>query len=256
MRLTMETALRLAMERQSFILHYQPQLDIASGRVVGVEALLRWKRDNVLVSPGEFIPLAEETGLIVPLGQWMIATACREILALSHEVGHGLRLAVNISAREIVSPNFVDDLRRILDHTGMPHHWLELEITESIAMHDISKTAVLLNNLSALGISIAIDDFGTGHSSLAYLKQLPVDYLKIDRTFVRDIPGDKEDSAIVRTIITMSRTLGVRVIAEGVETGDQLDFLRAEGCDLAQGYLLSRPIPHNELKAFLLRHGT
>ncbi|MBK6741596.1 MAG: EAL domain-containing protein [Hydrogenophilales bacterium] len=215
LRLTLETALRLALERQAFTLHYQPQIDIASGKTVGVEALIRWRRDGTLVSPAEFIPLAEETGLIVPMGQWMIATACREILELSRELGYGLRLAVNISAREIVSPSFLDDLRAILERTGMPAHWLELEITESIAMHDITKTATLLKNVSALGMTIAIDDFGTGHSSLAYLKQLPVDYLKIDRTFVRDIPGDKEDSTIVRTIITMSRTLDVQVIAEG-----------------------------------------
>jgi diguanylate cyclase (GGDEF)-like protein len=254
LRLTLETALRLAMERRAFTLHYQPQIDIATGKVVGVEALIRWYRDGTLVSPAEFIPLAEETGLIVPMGQWMIATACREILEISRELGRGIRLAVNISAREIMSPSFVDDLRGILDRTGMPAHWLELEITESIAMHDIAKTAVLLRNVAAQGISIAIDDFGTGHSSLAYLKQLPVDYLKIDRTFVRDTPGDKEDSAIVRTIITMSRTLGVRVIAEGVETEEQMDFLRQEGCDLAQGFLLSRPLASNDLKTYLRQH--
>ncbi len=254
LRLTLETALRLALERQAFTLHYQPQIDIASGKTVGVEALIRWQRDGTLVSPAEFIPLAEETGLIVPMGQWMIATACREILQLTRELGYGLRLAVNISAREIVSPSFLDDLRAILERTGMPAHWLELEITESIAMHDITKTATLLKNVSALGMTIAIDDFGTGHSSLAYLKQLPVDYLKIDRTFVRDIPGDKEDSAIVRTIITMSRTLDVQVIAEGVETEEQLEFLRQEGCDLAQGYYLSKPIAIADLKTFLRQH--
>jgi len=252
LRLTLETALRLAIEHQAFTLHYQPQVDLASGRVVGVEALIRWQRDGSLVSPADFIPLAEETGLIVPMGQWMIATACREILDLSRELGYGIRLAVNISAREIGAPTFYDDLRRTLDRTGMPPHWLELEITESIAMHDIGKTAALLKKVSEYGVSIAIDDFGTGHSSLAYLKQLPVDYLKIDRTFVRDIPDDKEDSAIVRTIITMSGTLDVRVIAEGVETPEQLEFLRHEGCDLAQGYLLSKPIPIQQLKAYLL----
>lgn len=254
LRLTMETAMRMALDRQAFTLHYQPQVDIASGLTVGVEALIRWRRNGQLVPPGEFISLAEDTGLIVPMGQWMIATACREILDVSRELGRNLRLAVNISAREIVSPSFLDDLCRILETSGMPPQWLELEITESIAMHDITKTAALLKNVSELGMTIAIDDFGTGHSSLAYLKQLPVDYLKIDRTFVRDTPGDKEDSAIVRTIITMSRTLGVRVIAEGVETAEQLDFLRQEGCDLAQGYYLSKPIPIDELKAFLRQH--
>jgi diguanylate cyclase (GGDEF)-like protein/PAS domain S-box-containing protein len=256
LRLTMETAMRMALDREAFTLHYQPQVDIASGQVVGVEALIRWRRNGQLVPPGEFISLAEDTGLIVPMGQWMIATACREILSLCRELGRNLRLAVNISAREIVSPNFLDDLCRILEQTGMPLEWLELEITESIAMHDITKTAALLKKVSELGMTIAIDDFGTGHSSLAYLKQLPVDFLKIDRTFVRDTPGDKEDSAIVRTIITMSRTLGVRVIAEGVETAEQLDFLRQEGCDLAQGFHLSKPICLDELKSYLRQHDT
>jgi diguanylate cyclase (GGDEF)-like protein/PAS domain S-box-containing protein len=254
MKLTMETALRLALEKKSFTLHYQPQMDVATGRIVGVEALIRWRQNGQLISPAEFIPLAEETGLIVPMGYWMVTTACREMLDLSTQLGHDLRVAVNISAREIGMPDFADGLRRILETTGMPARLLELEITESIAMHDIGKTAALLNNLSQMGISIAIDDFGTGHSSLAYLKQLPVDYLKIDRTFVRDTPGDKEDSAIVRTIITMSRTLDVRVIAEGVETPEQMEFLRREGCDMIQGFYLSRPVPVEELKDFILRH--
>ena len=251
----LEQRLRRAIENKELLLHYQPLVDFDLQAVCGLEALVRWNDpEHGMISPGEFIPVAEETGLIVPMGQWMIATACREILELTRELGYGLRLAVNISAREIVSPSFLDDLRAILERTGMPAHWLELEITESIAMHDITKTATLLKNVSALGMTIAIDDFGTGHSSLAYLKQLPVDYLKIDRTFVRDIPGDKEDSAIVRTIITMSRTLDVQVIAEGVETEEQLEFLRQEGCDLAQGYYLSKPIAIADLKAFLRQH--
>lgn len=255
-RLTLETTLRLALEKKDFMLQYQPQIDIGSGKIVGVEALLRWRRDGELVPPAEFIPVAEEIGIIVPLGQWMIASACREILEVSRQLGYGLRLAVNISARELTSPSFIEDLRHIIERTGMPAHWLELEITESIAMQDIDQTATLLNAVSAMGVSIAIDDFGTGHSSLAYLKKLPVDYLKIDRTFVRDTPADIEDSAIVRTIITMSRTLGVRVIAEGVETEEQLDFLRKEGCDLAQGYYLSKPISIAVLREFLRLHDT
>jgi diguanylate cyclase (GGDEF)-like protein/PAS domain S-box-containing protein len=254
MKLTLETALRLSLDKKSFVLHYQPQLEMASGRIVGVEALIRWRHDGRIISPAEFIPLAEETGLIVPLGRWMVETACAEILALADRLGRPLRLAVNISAREIGMPDFAADLSRILRARGFPADWLELEITESIAMHDIGQTASLLNTLSHMGMAIAIDDFGTGHSSLAYLKQLPVDYLKIDRTFVRDIPGDKEDSAIVRTIITMSDTLDVRVIAEGVETAEQMEFLRHEGCDLIQGYYLSKPVPVAELQDFILRH--
>ena len=255
LRLSLETALRMSLEKGAFALHYQPQMEISSGRILGVEALIRWPHDGKLVSPADFIPLAEETGLIIPLGQWIFETACREIWALSKEIKHDLLLAVNISAREIGVPGFADDVANILKRTGMPPKQVEIEITESIAMSDITKTTALLQGLSSLGIDVAIDDFGTGHSSLAYLKQLPVDRLKIDRTFVRDTPEDKGDSAIVRTIITMSKTLELEVVAEGVETQEQLDFLRQEGCHVAQGYLISRPLAIDQLKQFLLQRG-
>ncbi len=254
LRLAMETALRLAVERGAFTMHYQPQMEIATGRILGVEALIRWQHDGNLVSPADFIPLAEETGLIIPLGQWMLETACREILSLSRELDRELRLAVNISAREISAPGFAQTLAEILERTGMPPQRVEIEITESIAMSDIAKTTHLLEYLSNQGIDVAIDDFGTGHSSLSYLKRLPVDRLKIDRAFVRDTPQDMGDSAIVRTIITMSYTLDLEVVAEGVETQEQLDFLSHEGCHVAQGYFISKPLPLAELKLFLREH--
>jgi diguanylate cyclase (GGDEF)-like protein/PAS domain S-box-containing protein len=249
--LALETALRYAVERREFLVHYQPQVDVASGAIVGVEALLRWRHDDRLVPPLDFIPLAEETGLIVPIGRCVLETACGEIARLSRDTGQRLRLAVNISARELTQPDFPGQVRSALEASGLPADQLELEITESVAMAEVEQTIAIFHALAELGVALAIDDFGTGYSSLSYLKRLPVDRLKIDRSFVEDTPEDKEDCAIVRTILGMAHTLGLQVIAEGVETEAQLDFLRREGCELAQGYHLSRPIPLDELERLL-----
>ena len=245
-----ETALRLAVQNQTFTLLYQPQIDLASGRVIGVEALIRWRQGDQVISPLDFIPLAEETGLIVPIGRWVLGTACRDIASL-HAAGHPIKLAINISAIELKQTDFVEQITMALAESGLPAASLELEITESTMMVDVARVASVLDSVSAMGVGLAIDDFGTGYSSLAYLKQLPVDYLKIDRSFVRDVPRDIEDSTIVRAILTMSSTLGVRVVAEGIETEEQAGFLRTEGCQVGQGYLISKPKSLADLKNWL-----
>ena len=246
-----ETALHLAVEKHAFSLHYQPQLDMASGKVVGVEALIRWHQDDKMIPPLEFIPLAEETGLIVPIGRWLLATACRDIKVLRDEGYDDLKLAVNISAVELKQTDFIEQVLLALAESGLPAAALELEITESTMLVDVDRVARVLDSLAATGISLTIDDFGTGYSSLSYLKQLPVDFIKIDRSFVRDTPRDKEDCTIVRAIVTMTHTLGLRVVAEGVETAEQAEFLRNEGCDISQGYLVSEPVPLDELRQWL-----
>jgi diguanylate cyclase (GGDEF)-like protein/PAS domain S-box-containing protein len=212
MQVARETALRTAVHTQAFELHYQPQIDLNTGSVVGVEALIRWRSSDGMISPLDFIPLAEETGLIVQIGRWALAKACLDIAGL-HAAGRPIKLAVNISAVELKQPDFVEHTIMTLAQSGLPPASLELEITESTMMVDVHRIAMALDALAAMGISLSIDDFGTGYSSLAYLKQLPVDYLKIDRSFVHDVPRDKEDSTIVRAILTMSRTLDLKVVA-------------------------------------------
>jgi diguanylate cyclase (GGDEF)-like protein/PAS domain S-box-containing protein len=246
-----ETALHLAVERKAFALHYQPQLDMATGEVVGVEALIRWRQGDKMISPMEFIPLAEETGHIIPIGHWVLTTACRDIKSLHAEGFNDLKLAVNISAVELKQNDFIEQILMVLAESGFPPDRLELEITESTMMVDVTRVASVLDALSATGISLSIDDFGTGYSSLSYLKQLPVDLIKVDRSFVRDVPRDKDDCTIVRAIVTMTHALGLHVVAEGVETEEQLQFLRNEGCDISQGYLISRPVPLDELRQWL-----
>jgi diguanylate cyclase (GGDEF)-like protein/PAS domain S-box-containing protein len=246
-----ESALRQAIAEQGLHLHYQPLVDIASGRVIGVEALVRWRHAGKMIPPDEFIPLAEESGLIVPLGQWVAHTACAEIAALTQRLGRSLRLSLNVSALELKHAGYLDTLLQAVSDSGLPPASLELEITETSMMQELRGKATLFERLSDQGISIAIDDFGTGYSSLSYLKRLPVDTLKIDRTFVLDTPTDPDDCAIIRTIIYMGRSLGLRMVAEGVENADQLAFLREQGCDIAQGYLFSRPLPLNELENLL-----
>ena len=251
-RLELEMALRRAAERNELTLYYQPQRSLHNERIVGVEALLRWERPlHGMTSPMEFIPLAEESGLIIALGDWVLLAACTQAAAWWHESKLGMRVAVNIAAKQIHHKGFVDLVRETLRKTGLPPQLLELEITESSIIENVDETVSKLHQLKALGVSIAIDDFGTGYSSLSYLKQLPVDRLKIDKSFVKDTPNDADDCAIVRTIIAMSHNLGLSVIAEGVESDLQLDFLRAQHCDEIQGYLLSVPLPASQMTGLL-----
>ena len=251
-KLELETALRRAVERDELTLMYQPQVALDSGKIVGVEALLRWNRPNLgMVPPLEFIPLAEESGMIVSIGNWVLETACAQAAKWLRENRSDLRMAVNISARQIYHKDFVPQVARTLTLTGLPAEFLELEITESSILENLDETVRKLQQLKMMGMTIAIDDFGTGYSSLSYLKQLPIDRLKIDRSFVKDTPEDRDDCAIVRTIVAMSKSLGLSVIAEGVETREQVEFLRAGGCNEIQGYLISRPLPPGELEGKL-----
>jgi EAL domain-containing protein (putative c-di-GMP-specific phosphodiesterase class I) len=225
-----------------FELHYQPRVELGSGRATSVEALIRWRRgEKGLVLPASFIPLAEETGLIIPIGEWVLRTACAQMRRWAEDGHDEMRVAVNLSPRQFRQTDLVDTIRAILRETGADARHLELEITESIAMHDPESSRKCLESLSALGIALAIDDFGTGYSSLAYLKRFPIDNLKIDQSFVQGVPADEDDINIVRSIIALGRSLGLTVIAEGVETEEQRSFLRDAGCDEMQGYLHSRP---------------
>ncbi|BAU47175.1 hypothetical protein SVA_0596 [Sulfurifustis variabilis] len=254
-RLALEGALRRALEREEFTLRYQPIVDLRGGRVVGVEALLRWRHpERGMVMPEQFVSIAEETGLIVPLGEWVLRTACAQCREWEAAGLPPLRLGVNISARQFQRPDLADTVARILEETGMPPKRLELELTETLLMQSLEATIAAMQRLSAMGVQLSIDDFGTGYSSLAYLKRLPIDRLKIDRSFVQDIPGDPDDAAIASAIIAIAHKLDLTVVAEGVESGAQLAFLRSHGCDVMQGYYFSEPIEPAEF-AHLLATG-
>lgn len=241
-RLAIEKSIRKGLENDEFVVFYPPRVDIITGQVTGMEALVRWARpDGTLVPPLEFIPVAEDTGLVVALGERVLRDACIQTRRWTDELGP-LRIAVNISARQF-QPDLLDRVQAALAESGLPPSQLELEITETTMMRDLPTSVAILERLAARGISIAIDDFGTGHSSLYYLKNFPIDTIKIDRSFVRDVPGDEGDATIVSTIVTMGRNLSLNVVAEGVETDDQLDFLRAHGCREVQGYYYSKPLP-------------
>jgi len=251
-RLSMETSLRKALERNELLLYYQPQVSIADGSIAGVEALLRWRHPELgILGPDEFIPIAEESGLIVPIGRWALFAACKQVAAWSAAGLGQMRLSVNLSARQTRDVHFVEDVIAALRQANMPPSQLELEITETILMDNLEVNVNLLNRLQTEGIKLSIDDFGTGYSSMAYLKRFTVDEVKIDRTFVRDIPGDRDDEAITTAIIAMAHSLGLWVVAEGVETQEQLAFLRNAGCDIAQGYLYSRPCPATDFENYL-----
>jgi diguanylate cyclase (GGDEF)-like protein/PAS domain S-box-containing protein len=242
--LLMESDLRQALRKQEFELHYQPQIALGSGEVVSYEALLRWRHpDRGLVAPGDFIPMAEETGLIVPIGEWVIGQACRQIAAWRGAGQPELRVAVNLSAAQFRQKDLHVQIANALVASGLPAEALELEVTESILMSDAESTATTLNALNAMGMRLAIDDFGTGYSSLAYLKRFPVDTLKVDRSFVRNIDGDDEDAAICAAIIGLAQNLKLEVVAEGVETQAQYEWLVRTGCHYVQGFLTGRPAP-------------
>jgi diguanylate cyclase (GGDEF)-like protein/PAS domain S-box-containing protein len=251
-KLDLETALRRALERREFLLHFQPKLDLESGKVSGVEALLRWQRPEIgLVSPADFIPLLEETGLIVPVGEWVIRAACRQINAWEQEGVAPVPIAINLSGRQFHQKTLAALIAQIAREHGVEPRLLEFEITESSVMANAEETVRILEELQTAGISISVDDFGTGYSSLAYLKRFPIDAVKIDRSFVSDIVANPDDAAIVLAVIGMAHAMELRVIAEGVETEAQLQFLRVNACDEIQGYFFSRPLGSPAVTAFL-----
>jgi diguanylate cyclase (GGDEF)-like protein/PAS domain S-box-containing protein len=254
-RLALEANLRQALERREFALHYQPKLDLKTNTITGVEALLRWQNAALgAVSPAQFIPIAEETGLIVPIGKWVLNAACAQNMAWQHQGLPAVRMAVNLSARQFVDENLLADIAAALKESGMPPTLLELEITEGTVIHNPTRAIQLLNAIKEMGVHLAIDDFGTGYSSLGQLKHFPIDTLKVDRSFIRGIPNGAEDSAITEAIIVMAKTLGLTVVAEGVETPEQMEFLRTHRCDEMQGYYFSKPIPSDELTKLLRAH--
>lgn len=251
-RVAMQFELRRALECSEFVLHYQPQVRTGNGVIVGMEALVRWQhRERGLVYPDEFIPLAEATGLIIPLGNWVLRTACAQNKAFQEEGFAPIRVAVNLSARQFQQPDLPEMVASVLKETGLDPDYLELEITENAAMRDIESAIRVLKRLREIGVHISIDDFGTGYSSLAYLKRLPIDGVKIDQSFVRDIATDPDDAAIVTATIGLARTLELRSIAEGVESREQLDFLKDHQCPEVQGYLFGKPAPAGEFRRLL-----
>lgn len=253
-RMRIESGLRQALGNGQLLLHYQPKFDISSGKIIGAEALVRWMHpERGLVPPAEFIPLAEATGLVVQVGEWVLEAACAQAQAWKEKGLPPVRLAVNVSAREFTSAlpgRVMETLRRY----GLEPSWLELEITESTLMHNIERVIGIMDRLTAAGITLSLDDFGTGYSSLSYLKRFPIDTLKIDRSFTTGIPVDTNDCAIASTIISIAQQLNHKVIAEGVETQEQLAFLKDSGCDEVQGYLFSRPLPALEFEQALLQN--
>ena len=251
-RLKLEQYLRYALARQELELYYQPQVDLMEHRIVGVEALLRWQHpERGLVSPMEFVPLAEETGLIETIGEWALRAACQQAKVWQCQGLPALRVAVNMSPRQFLRSDMADIVARILFETGLEPQHLELEITESLLMKDVESGIATMHALKAIGVRLSIDDFGTGYSSLNYLKQFPIDQLKIDKSFLRGIETNRDDLAITLAVISMAHGMGLTVIAEGVENEMQLAFLRANRCDEIQGYHISRPVPAHEISALL-----
>jgi diguanylate cyclase (GGDEF)-like protein/PAS domain S-box-containing protein len=253
-RFALEGSLRRALARKESSLHYQPKIDVATGAVVGAEALLRWPaRTKELASPAQFIPIAEESGLIIPIGEWVLRNACEQNRAWQAAGYAPIPIAVNVSAVQFKEKNFADLVSRVLAETGLQPRYLELELTESVTMQDLEFTISLLESLKQMGVGLAIDDFGTGYSSLSYLKRFPIDTLKIDRSFVQDIATDPDGAAIIRAIISMGKSLNQKVIAEGVETPEQFEFLRDQGCDQIQGYYFSKPLSAHDFEQKILR---
>jgi diguanylate cyclase (GGDEF)-like protein/PAS domain S-box-containing protein len=242
-RLELETGLRQAIERHEFVLHYQPLLDIKTGQIRGMEALLRWQHPKFgLISPLDFIPLAEDTGLIIPIGEWVLRTACAQTKAWHDNGFPTLQVAVNLSSKQLRDKNLIEVVKQALAEARIESQYLDLELTESVLMQDMELATTILKELKAIGVSFSLDDFGTGYSSLSYLKRFPIDYLKIDRSFVHDITTDSYGAGLVQAIIAMANVLNIKVIAEGVETFEQLEFLRRYGCDITQGYYCSKPL--------------
>lgn len=255
-RLDLENLIRTAIEEEQFELHYQPKVDAQTFQLVGAEALLRWHHpDRGTINPVDFIPIAEETGLIVPIGQWVLREACRQVKLWSTSPVGAVPVSVNISSHQFQARGLVDDVIGAISGAGIDARFLELEITEGVLMQDVDKTHVELNRLKEAGITLSIDDFGTGYSSLSYLKRFPIDTIKIDRSFVKDLHIDSDDAAICAAILAMSKQLGLVVVAEGVETREQLIFLRHHGCDHVQGFIFSKAVSAGEFLAMLKRLG-
>jgi EAL domain-containing protein (putative c-di-GMP-specific phosphodiesterase class I) len=251
-RLELENGLRRALVERQLLLHYQPKVDVRSGRINGAEALIRWAHpERGLIPPASFIPLAEETGLIIPIGEWVLREACRQAAAWHAAGMPRLQVAVNLSAAQFRQQTLIEVVRSALTDAQLGAAHLEIELTESAVMHDAESSIQILHQLSQLGVRIAVDDFGTGYSSLNYLRRLPLDKLKIDRTFIREINSSRDDGEIVRAIVSLAHSLRLEVVAEGVENIDQLTFLRGVSCNEFQGYLCSPPIPNDDFLAMV-----
>ena len=248
-----EHEMRHALENDEFYLHYQPQVDLKTNQIQSVEALIRWRHPTKgEISPVDFISIAEETGLIIPIGDWVMKKACSEIQQLNENTGLNIRVAVNLSTRQFTDLKLVNTVVEALEQAGMDAKNLELEVTESMLMEDMETVIDQLNRIKAAGSTVTIDDFGSGYSSFSYLKSLPVDILKVDREFVRDVPDDLNAMEITSAIIAVAHKLNLKVVAEGVEDIDQRDFLNINRCDYAQGYLFSRPLGYTDLRKFFL----
>ncbi|MEB2645914.1 EAL domain-containing response regulator [Pseudomonas canadensis] len=252
-RRDLENALRQAVERNEFIVHYQPKVELATGQLCALEALLRWDRPgHGAVSPAVFVPVLESLGLIVAVGRWVIEAVCQQIGAWQRSAIGAVEVSVNVSGHQLIEGDLIADIAHILAQTGVEPHWLEVELTEGSLMENTQHTIASLQRLHTMGVKISIDDFGTGYSSLAYLRRFPIDTLKIDIAFIREVTSNPQDAAITRTIIELAHSLNLRVVAEGVETQAQLAFLKDAGCDQIQGYLFSRPLPVATLERLLL----
>jgi diguanylate cyclase (GGDEF)-like protein len=250
-RQRLEAQLRKALKNNEFVLYYQPKVDIKTGVVKGVEALLRWQNDQGLVSPGDFIPLAEETGLIVPIGEWVLREACRQLKEWHQSARIPLSMSVNLSAKQFSGANFLSRVKGIISSSGIDQRYLTLELTESHLLGNIDDKIKLLQNLRAMGLKLSLDDFGTGYSSLSYLRKLPIDELKIDRSFIKEVSECTESRAIVSTIVFLAQSLKLNTVAEGIEQKEELEFLRELGCHQYQGFFFSRPVPSNAILGLL-----
>ena len=251
-RLSLESELHTAIDARQFTVHYQPQVDVRDRRIVGVEALVRWRHPRRgLLRPAEFIALAEETGLIVPLGHQVLRAACAQAHDWQGLCGHPLHMAVNVSARQLREPGLIEDVAGVLRETGLEPGLLEIEITETATLSSPGHADAVLHGLREMGVSVSLDDFGTGYSSLSQLRRLPITRLKIDRSFVAELPGNESSAAIACAVIDLAHAMGLGVVAEGVETEQQLEFLRARGCHEVQGFLFCRPLPADECRGVL-----